>query len=1201
MGSASGLVVGRNLIAVVCAALMAGLAPFAASASSDTAGSALDYDIDRVRAVQEAAASLVGPPPRDVAEYFADKPAFFAHPQHPELVGQGPEASYLELEEYAAMREQLRAYLATKHQTIAAAAAAADEPVVFKIPAILFRVHDDEWQEDSTPEKFSEQLSGIGTSPTGTVTEMYLEQSFGNMIIEIDVYGPYDSVLANGPQNEAGVCYYGTEGAPLTGDVLGLGGLGARGMAIESVPMATPDIDFGQYDNTLDGQVDFLLMIHSGPGAESTGDPCHVWSHYFGPIAGEPTIATGDTNANGDPVVVGAVMTVPEVDLQIGVTAHEIMHALGEPDYYGTAGTSGTGDWDLGAGGSWAGIPAQTNPVHFNPVMKMNFQWVKPRIVTDTTLDVELLPRASHPDMVMIPLRIAKADSDEAALCDQQPIDVPGQNNAFYTDDGDCLVEGFLLENMSRASAAWNECTFTPARFDRQLYGSGLGVWHWDFTTWQQLGNNNILRPMLAIKEFDRRQGIQDLRRNITRGQPLDLFWGDPVGLSGATQIAAESADIAPPDGSPWTVTGVPGAGAAGTEATPIPEWEAADLPDGFGMTVALSWDVATDDWDLYVDRFEDGDWVEVASSAAGAPQTDETVTIFDFAAGDLFRARAYNWLGPTTPQAEVAVTYEGAAMTQLGPVGTRNNDLEQTGWAITNIRPNDYRGLTHASEQPRTPILVDLVRHDDTTVDVSGDFLRVASDDVAPVITGEQTTLVSTVYNHGGKAVAGARFSLYDTDPLLPGAQPLATVERDLEGFGRDEVTFTYTPALGVNELFVRASAPGDVTPGNDIVRTELEAWPANADVLLVDNDYGWTLEEAYEAVLTSLGVSYAVAEGEPSADVLADYDAVIWQTTTVSGGEGVLSEAAQQAIETYLDDGGALWLATTRAAAYADPDWLAAHFGFVPAQNLLDSMGDLIGLDDAVGGTRTVGVGYLDGRPYLDYGTLATEGVKGMATGVFAHAERPDHVVATRVEGDVRAVYGAPLGLLQDAAERVTLVEEVLEFFGIGTGNAAPSDLRVHFERFHHVQVGQDWPVTVGAVAPGGVDGVTMAYRPYGAAAWERIALDQAAIGLWAGAIPGSDIGGGGLEYFVEVTRNGIVEAVDGGARMPHVASAPYGDPVDVDYCPAGATAPIDDDEAAAPLPATGGGLGVIALLVLVGSLVMLVPRRRVSTEIR
>ncbi|MBW3562382.1 MAG: hypothetical protein KY437_07795, partial [Actinobacteria bacterium] len=319
-----------------------------------------------------------------------------------------------------------------------------------------------------------------------------------------------------------------------------------------------------------------------------------------------------------------------------------------------------------------------------------------------------------------------------------------------------------------------------------------------------------------------------------------------------------------------------------------------------------------------------------------------------------------------------------------------------------------------------------------------------------------------------------------------------------------------------------------------------------------------------------------------------------VIWLTTTVSGADGVLSDDAQAAIGSYLDDGGALWLASARAAGYLttdDPEWLASYFGFEVDQNLLNAMGEVQGQGDEIGGDRTIAVNYLDGRPYIDYGAALEEGVTGTATGLFAHAERPEQFVATKVEGDggFRSVYGLPVGVIEDGAEQMQLTREVLSFLGVETGAPSPSSLDIHYQRYQHVQVGEDWPVTVGAVAPADVGRVSVGYRPYGADEWDRVDLEEAVDGIWTGTIPGSDIANNGLEYFVEADVGGNVVEVDGGSAMPHVASAPYGDPAaDARYCGAAPAPPTDDEVAPAPqpLPTTGGGIGLAALALLLAA---------------
>lgn len=1286
----------RRFILALVSLLLLALVPSApvVAEPSRWEGRGLDYDLERARAAMTRGARRIGPVPAAPADYLDGRPVGWRHSDEPVLLeqpdgstfaarglameegggqatldghlvtqadngwwhygsrrdngriraldaivgrDQAPAASQSSrmpaafrtmLAEFTENAEQLRQFRSSQAMAEAAAAADAGEPVVFKIPALMYKVNGEDFQPESTPERFEKHLSGIGTTGTGTVTEMYLEQSFGKMVIQIDVYGPYSGATSEVP------CGYGTDGAPITGDVLGLGGGGAKGMAVEAVPLSDPDVDYGEYDNNNDGWADFLTILHSGPDAAATGNPCDVWSHYIGPIAGEPAQVTSDTNSEGEPVVIGAVLTVPEVDLQIGVTAHEIMHALGEPDYYGTAATVGTGDWDLGAGGSWAGIPAQTNPIHFNPVMKINFGWVEPTVVKQTTRDAALRPRAAYPDLLQVPLKIAEAGSEDAALCDQAPVGVEHQNNAFYTADGDCLVEGFLIENVNPAAARWGaetpDCLLQPMDFDRQLYSSGLMVWHWDFTNYESLGNDNVLRPMLDIEEFDRRDGLQELGTGVTRGQPLDVFWGDPVGISGATQVPPGGEDAPPPPaGSPWTVTGPPTFEAGDPPADPQPEWTAVDAPEGTGMVVELSWEQTFNDWDLYIDKWDGTEWVEIDDSGANPPPGNtEKAAILDFQAGDQYRARAYNYAS-TEQSALLSVTYSTDTAVLFGTAGTRSADTKQTGWQFTNIRPNSYRGIAHKAALPRTPVRLDLIKHTDETVDVSGDFLRRADDAVTPFVAGEPVTLATNVYNHGGQAVTNATFSLYEGDPADGGTE-IETTSLDLAGFTRDEVEFTYTPSLGLNELYVVADASDDIVAGNDVVRTELEAYPGNGDVLIVDNDFGWTFEEDYEATLNTLGVSYDIVEGDPLPGVLSQYDAVIWNTTTVSGAQGVLSDAAVAAITEYLDSGGRLWLASSRAAGYLtanNPEWLAGYFGFEIELNLLNSPGTITGLGGPVGGERAIELGYMDGKPYLDYGQVPAEGVKGEATGLFSHeliptAEAdPVDVVATSVEGSegsgaFRTVYGLPIPMIQDPSERVKLTQEILDFFGVATGTpAAPRDPVVRFNRFQLVQDGEPWRVTVGA-AGSDVSSVELRHRPYGTATWRSLELERVDQGLFSGVIPGAQIPNNGLEYYARVTSGGEVSDIDGGPSMPNVASAPYGDGAKDPLCAASepdddtrdpddrrpedqGQASIDDDrEPDAPvLPATGtpGGLGLGAAVLLVGLIGMSGLRRR------
>jgi M6 family metalloprotease-like protein len=1140
-----------------------------------------------------------------------------------------PAAVKSALDTDAKMREQMRKYLAQRSRSVSAAAAAAGEPVVFRVPVILFKVNGQDFQPESTIEKFKNLFSGLGTSRTGTVTEMYLEQSFGNMVVEFDVYGPYEQSISNLPGND---CWYGTDGGPILGESpvpgvvpsLGLGGYGSKGMALEAVPQADLDgVDFSQYDGDGDNYVDFLMMVHSGEGAEATGNPCDVHSHYFnGILAGTPVGMPEPTPLTTDGKLIGAVMTVPEIDSSIGVVAHELMHALGEPDYYGTAGTVGTGDWDLGAGGSWLGIPAQTNPIHFNPVMKINFGWVTPRIVSETTKNVSLRPRANYPEVVMIPTRIEKSGSEGAAQCDQSPIDVgEGQNRAFLLPNGDCLAEGFLIENLSRSSAAADaaSCLFQPADFDRQAYTSGLAIWYWDFTNFVQLGNNNVARPMLDVKEFDRRDDTQDLTLGFTRGDPLDLYWGDPVGISSATSLKPGSLKLPAPEGSPWTLTATPGT------ADYSEEWVAPDIPFGVPMGVTLSWATEdVDDWDLVVERKVGDAWV-VAGSLGAPPASGPEVVSFVFDPGATYRAKGTNFLS-VSPTAEVSVEYITNAVPQLGASGTLNNDFEETGWQITNMRPNGYRGNARLVERPGQPITFDIIKHTASTTDVSGDFLTPAGKTAEPVVAGVPVTLGTRIYNHGGKAVKGATLSLYDQNPAVAAA-PLSTVRRDLGAYERQDVTFKYTPKAGLNELWVRSSAPGDVVAGNDIVRSELVANPAGAaDVLLVDNDRGWDQQEAIEAALQGLGVRYHVVVGEPSVATMKKYKAVLWTTTTVSGWKGVISPPAVVALKEYFDAGGRVWMMSNRASQYlAEPtqhnaaDFLAEYFGLESSANLLDSPGQGNPAEGAPASLSKLNLGYIDGRPYLDYGIIAKKeapsadypegkkGPKGTAQALYGHSLTGDGVVAARVDGKgFRSVYSFSFGLVQDAKAGSAFAKDTLEFLGVPLGRVTPTAPSLKFNHFEHVQHDEPWRAVVGAVAPGGVAGVDLVYRSYGATEWSVMAMKAAGNGLFEGTIPDTNIANNGVEYFARIRPAGASSAAaagvavsDGGASLPHLASAPYGPSATLKYgkCAAAVGGTRVTRPAPGPLPATGVGstaVGLIPLAAAAASAVWLRRRR-------
>ena len=195
-------------------------------------------------------------------------------------------------------------------------------------------------------------------NPTGSMTDYYKENSYGNFVLKGDIFGPYRM-----PQTYT---YY--EG-------------GNNGMSYSSLLVQTA-LDsvrnyvahWLKYDSNNDVYCDGLVVIHAGPGGE-TGSG--IWSHKsnISPV----TI---------DGVIISAYTMNPEENgsgeiSSIGVFCHEYGHIMGLPDLYdisGTANSMGLGNWAIMATGSYNG--GSRTPSHFTA-------WSKAEMGFLTLLEVD--------------------------------------------------------------------------------------------------------------------------------------------------------------------------------------------------------------------------------------------------------------------------------------------------------------------------------------------------------------------------------------------------------------------------------------------------------------------------------------------------------------------------------------------------------------------------------------------------------------------------------------------------------------------------------------------------------------------------------------------------------------------------------------------------------------------------------------------
>ena len=301
---------------------------------------------------------------------------------------------------------------------------------------------------------FRDLFFSTGVIPTGSVREYFTEASHGLIDLTGEVVGPYrlSRTMAQYANGESG-----------TGNVEP----NARTMAREAAELANPDVNFAPFDNDGNGFVDAFIVIHAGPGAETTGNGGHIWSHKW-------VLSGGAFNADGTSIF--GYLTVPE-DSRIGVCAHELGHLLfGWPDLYDTDSSSeGLGNWCLMAGGSWNS--GGTIPAHPSAWCKANQGWVS--VQTHTANGNVSIPDVKTSHVVH---RLWK--------------------------DGGPGNEYFLVENRQRTL------------YDQHLPGDGLLIYHIDeaVTT-----NSNENHPKVKLMEAD---GQRHLHNGANRGDAGDCYPG---------------------------------------------------------------------------------------------------------------------------------------------------------------------------------------------------------------------------------------------------------------------------------------------------------------------------------------------------------------------------------------------------------------------------------------------------------------------------------------------------------------------------------------------------------------------------------------------------------------------------------------------------------------------------------------------------
>ena len=293
-----------------------------------------------------------------------------------------------------------------------------------KLLCILIGYQDKPFTKTQT--QFNNLMNQIGYNAgtaVGSVRDFYLENSCGQLNLEITVVGPYTA--------DHNMAYYGANASNGNDK-------NPRDLIIEAVQKANPIVNYADFDNDNDGYVDGVHVIFAGYGEENPDASIDaIWSHH-GNIP--------DLTLDGKKI--SSYSCSPELRSAygntitgIGVICHELGHVFGAPDFYDTNYATGgqyqgTGVWDIMARGVSDGSRGEDIPPHHNPYTKTQiFKWATAQSLPADNSFVNLEPANSS-------------------------------SNSFYKIDTNTSGEYFLIENRQQLG------------FDSYLFGHGMMIYH---------------------------------------------------------------------------------------------------------------------------------------------------------------------------------------------------------------------------------------------------------------------------------------------------------------------------------------------------------------------------------------------------------------------------------------------------------------------------------------------------------------------------------------------------------------------------------------------------------------------------------------------------------------------------------------------------------------------------------------------------
>ena len=277
-----------------------------------------------------------------------------------------------------------------------------------KCAVVLVEFQDRELKVEIDGEKYSPQeyfremiFGGIEENKYykfPTFKEYWSINSAGKLKITGEVFGPYKlpynlSDYACGFKNSSSDYFCGL-------------GQGVDNLVRDLVDMADPDINFSEFDEDGDGEVDCFIVIHSGKGAETQeygfqdSSCCDIWSRAF-----KTFVATSEGVRISSGVIAAGISELFPYG-NMGLLAHEFGHLLGLPDLYDTQPkglqSCGVGPYSLMGYGLYKGNPPGTLPSHLSPWERIFLGWAYPESVSEVFCD-SISPSARTDKFLKVP------------------------------------------------------------------------------------------------------------------------------------------------------------------------------------------------------------------------------------------------------------------------------------------------------------------------------------------------------------------------------------------------------------------------------------------------------------------------------------------------------------------------------------------------------------------------------------------------------------------------------------------------------------------------------------------------------------------------------------------------------------------------------------------------------------------------------